>query len=151
LFPCKRYSYKKKQRRTPSKKRKYISPRNRRACHSVSTALLQSVAEIGTHSAMKSSIIKNVSMSIGSPILSLLDIKSDISIWKMYVNRHHELLWIRVATLYMKEYAYVLFVFGRLTATLYMKESAYVPLIRFLGDVLRELIQAASFFGSLWH
>jgi hypothetical protein len=60
-----------------------------KACHSVSTALLQSVAEIGTQSAMKSCRIKNVNISIGSPILSLLDIKSDISIWKMYV---HELI-----------------------------------------------------------
>jgi hypothetical protein len=34
---------------------KNLSPRNRKACHSVSTALLQSVAEIGTQSAMKSS------------------------------------------------------------------------------------------------
>jgi hypothetical protein len=36
-------------------KRKTLSPRNRKACHSVSTALLKSVAEIGTQSAMKSS------------------------------------------------------------------------------------------------
>jgi hypothetical protein len=34
---------------------KKLSPRNRKACHSISNALLQSVAEIGTHSAMKSS------------------------------------------------------------------------------------------------
>jgi hypothetical protein len=36
-------SYKKKQRRPPSKnkKRGNLSPRNRKACHSVSTALLQ--------------------------------------------------------------------------------------------------------------
>jgi hypothetical protein len=36
-------------------KRKNLSPRNRKACHSVGTALLESVAEIGTQSAMKSS------------------------------------------------------------------------------------------------
>jgi hypothetical protein len=34
--------------------RKNLSPRNKKACHNVSTALLKSVAEIGTHSAMKS-------------------------------------------------------------------------------------------------
>jgi hypothetical protein len=41
-------SYKKKQRGPPSKKKKRgknLSPRNRKACHSVSTALLKSVAE----------------------------------------------------------------------------------------------------------
>jgi hypothetical protein len=36
-------------------KRKKLSPRNRKACHSVGAALLKSIAEIGTHSAMKSS------------------------------------------------------------------------------------------------
>jgi hypothetical protein len=36
-------------------KRKNLSPRNRKACHSVGTALLKSVAEIGTQSDMKSS------------------------------------------------------------------------------------------------
>jgi hypothetical protein len=49
--------YKKKQWRPPSKKKKrgkILSPRNRKACHSVSTALLKSVAEIGTQNAMKS-------------------------------------------------------------------------------------------------
>jgi hypothetical protein len=42
----------------PSRKKKRgknLSPRNRKACHSVSTALVKSVAEIGTESAMKSS------------------------------------------------------------------------------------------------
>jgi hypothetical protein len=34
---------------------KNLNPRNRKACHSVSTALLQSVAEIVTQSTMKSS------------------------------------------------------------------------------------------------
>jgi hypothetical protein len=34
-------------------KRINLSPRNRKACHSVSTALPKSVAEIGTQSAMK--------------------------------------------------------------------------------------------------
>jgi hypothetical protein len=51
-------TYKKKQRRPPSKKKKRgknLSPRNRKTCHSVSTALLKSVSEIGTQSAMKSS------------------------------------------------------------------------------------------------
>jgi hypothetical protein len=56
-------SYKKKQRRPPhrqakskTKKRgKNQSPGNRKACHSVSTALLKSVAEIEIQSAMKSS------------------------------------------------------------------------------------------------
>jgi hypothetical protein len=41
-------SYKKKQWRPPSKKKKRgknLSPRNRKACHNVSTNLLQSVAE----------------------------------------------------------------------------------------------------------
>jgi hypothetical protein len=38
------------------KRGKNLSPRNRtKACHSVGTALLKSVAEIGTQSAMKSS------------------------------------------------------------------------------------------------
>jgi hypothetical protein len=36
-------------------KKKKLSPRNKKACHSVSTALLKSVAEIETHGAMKSS------------------------------------------------------------------------------------------------
>jgi hypothetical protein len=52
-------SYKSKQWRPPSKKKqetgKNLSPRNRKACHRVGTALLKSVAEIGTQSAMKSS------------------------------------------------------------------------------------------------
>jgi hypothetical protein len=50
--------YKKKQCRPPSKQKKRgkkLSPRNRKACHRVSTALLKSIAEIGTQSAMKSS------------------------------------------------------------------------------------------------
>jgi hypothetical protein len=34
-------------------KRKNVSPRNRKACHSVGTALLKSVAEIGTQSTIK--------------------------------------------------------------------------------------------------
>jgi hypothetical protein len=33
----------------------FLSPRNRKACHNVGTALLKSVAEMGTQSAMKSS------------------------------------------------------------------------------------------------
>jgi hypothetical protein len=43
-------SYKKKQWRPPSKKKKRgknPSPRSMKVCHSVSTALLKSVAEIG--------------------------------------------------------------------------------------------------------
>jgi hypothetical protein len=51
--------YKKKQWRPVSKKRtreKNLSPSNKKACHSVSTALLQSVVEIGTQSTMKSNI-----------------------------------------------------------------------------------------------
>jgi hypothetical protein len=36
------------------KREKILSPRNMKACHSVSTALLKSVAEIGTQSVMKS-------------------------------------------------------------------------------------------------
>jgi predicted transcriptional regulator len=50
--------YKKKRHKPPSKKKKRgknLSPRNRKACHSVSTALLKSVADIGSQSAMKSS------------------------------------------------------------------------------------------------
>jgi hypothetical protein len=50
-------SYKKKQWRPPGKKKKRgknLSPKNRKACHIVNTALLKSVAEIGTHSAVKS-------------------------------------------------------------------------------------------------
>jgi hypothetical protein len=51
-------SYKKKQWRPPSKKKKKggknLSPRNKKACHSTSAALLKSVAEIRTQSAMKS-------------------------------------------------------------------------------------------------
>jgi hypothetical protein len=41
--------------RPPSKKKRGKNPRNRKACHSVSTALLRNAAEIGTQSAMKSS------------------------------------------------------------------------------------------------
>jgi hypothetical protein len=51
-------SYKKKQWRPPSKKKKRgknLSPRNRKACHSIDVALPKSVAEVGTQSAMKSS------------------------------------------------------------------------------------------------
>jgi hypothetical protein len=43
--------YKKKQWRPPSKKKKRgknLSPRNSKACHSVSTVLLKSAAETGT-------------------------------------------------------------------------------------------------------
>jgi hypothetical protein len=43
------FSYKKKQKRGEN-----VSPGNRKACHSISTALLQSVAEMGTQSTMKS-------------------------------------------------------------------------------------------------
>jgi hypothetical protein len=46
-------NYKKKQWRPPSNKKKRgknLSPRNRKACPSVSTALLKSVTEIGTYS-----------------------------------------------------------------------------------------------------
>jgi hypothetical protein len=45
---CEHAYYKKKQRRPTSKKKKVgknTSPRNRKACHSVSTALLQSVGD----------------------------------------------------------------------------------------------------------
>jgi hypothetical protein len=52
-----RYAYKKKQHEPPSKteeKRKNLSPRNTKACHSIITALLQSIAEIGSHSTIKS-------------------------------------------------------------------------------------------------
>jgi hypothetical protein len=44
-------SYKKRLWRPPSLKKKRgknLSPRNRKACHRVSTALLKGVAEIGT-------------------------------------------------------------------------------------------------------
>jgi hypothetical protein len=44
--------------RSPSQEKnggKYISPRNMKACHNIITALLQSAAEIGTQSTMKSS------------------------------------------------------------------------------------------------
>jgi hypothetical protein len=57
-FLYEKNSYKKQQWRPPSKKKKRgqktknLSPRNRKACRSVSTALLNSVAEIGTQSAM---------------------------------------------------------------------------------------------------
>jgi hypothetical protein len=46
------------QEKPPSKKKKRgenLSPRHRKACHSISTALLQGIAEIGTQSAMRSS------------------------------------------------------------------------------------------------
>jgi hypothetical protein len=49
--------YKKKQWRPPSKKKKRgknLSPRNSKACHNVSIALMQRVVEIGTQSTMKS-------------------------------------------------------------------------------------------------
>jgi hypothetical protein len=49
---------KQKQWRPPNKKEKKgkkLSPRNVKACHSVGTALLQSVAKIGTQIAMKRS------------------------------------------------------------------------------------------------
>jgi hypothetical protein len=43
-----KYSYKKKQHKPPSKKKKRgKSPRNRKACHSINTDLLQSIAETG--------------------------------------------------------------------------------------------------------
>jgi hypothetical protein len=58
-YYCIKVSYKKKQWRPPSKKKKrgknLSTTRNRKACHSISTALLKSVAEIGTQSALKSS------------------------------------------------------------------------------------------------
>jgi hypothetical protein len=43
--------------RPPSKEKKRgknLSPRNSKACHNFNTALLKSVAEIGTESSMKS-------------------------------------------------------------------------------------------------
>jgi hypothetical protein len=57
LLNVEKSSYKKKQWRLPSKKKKRgenLNPRNMKACHSVSIALLHSVAEIGTQSTMKS-------------------------------------------------------------------------------------------------
>jgi hypothetical protein len=42
-------------KRRKEEKTKNLSPRNMKACHSIGTALLKSVAEIGTRSAMKSS------------------------------------------------------------------------------------------------
>jgi hypothetical protein len=45
-------NYKKKQRRPPSKKKKIgknLSPRNRKPCHSISIALMQSVEEHELH------------------------------------------------------------------------------------------------------
>jgi hypothetical protein len=49
-------SYKKKQERPPSnikkERGKNLSPRNRKACHSTSTARMQSIAVIGTQSTM---------------------------------------------------------------------------------------------------
>jgi hypothetical protein len=57
LIHCeKKKKSKKKQWRLPSKKKnrgKNLSPRNRKACYSVDTAVLKSVAEIGAPSAMK--------------------------------------------------------------------------------------------------
>jgi hypothetical protein len=55
-------SYKKKLWRPQSKKKKRagknLSPRNRKAYHSISIALLQSVAEIGTRSTTKNCGVK---------------------------------------------------------------------------------------------
>jgi hypothetical protein len=51
MYLYKKKSYKKKQWRPPSKTKKRgknISPRKRKACHSIGTALMNSVAEIGT-------------------------------------------------------------------------------------------------------
>jgi hypothetical protein len=57
LYP--KYSYKKKQW-TPSckkkKRGKNLSPRTRKACHSINTAFMQSATEIGTQSTMKSNM-----------------------------------------------------------------------------------------------
>jgi hypothetical protein len=56
IIAIKKKSYKKRQWRPPSKNKKRgenLSPR--KACHSIGAALLKSVAEIGTQSAMKSS------------------------------------------------------------------------------------------------
>jgi hypothetical protein len=53
-----KYSYKKKQHKPPSEKKKRgkkLYPRNTKACHNISTALLKSITEIGTQSTMKSS------------------------------------------------------------------------------------------------
>jgi hypothetical protein len=43
------------QAKRRKEEKKNLSPRNRKACHSTSTALLESVTEIRTQSAMKSS------------------------------------------------------------------------------------------------
>jgi hypothetical protein len=56
----KEFPYKKKQRRPPSKKEKRgenLSPGNRNACHSISAlpSCTDSIAEMGTQSALKSS------------------------------------------------------------------------------------------------
>jgi hypothetical protein len=56
----KKDAYKKKKHKPPSKikkkRGKNLSPGNKKACHSISTALMQSIAEIGAQSTMKSSI-----------------------------------------------------------------------------------------------
>jgi hypothetical protein len=44
------------QAKRRKQEKKNLSPRKRKACDSVSTALMESVAEIGTQSTMKSSI-----------------------------------------------------------------------------------------------
>jgi hypothetical protein len=75
IIKKKEKSYKKKQWRPPTKKKKggkNLSPRNRKACHSTSTALLKSVAEMGIQSAMKSS-------RKTSPHLIIYIVSSDIS------------------------------------------------------------------------
>jgi hypothetical protein len=46
---CIRHQAKRRQ------KKKNLSPRNRKACHSISTTLLQSIADVGTQSTMESS------------------------------------------------------------------------------------------------
>jgi hypothetical protein len=58
FFNMYKFPYKIKQHKPPSKKKtrgKNLSPRNRKACHSIRTALLQSITEIGTKSTTKSS------------------------------------------------------------------------------------------------
>jgi hypothetical protein len=59
--------YKKKQWRPPSKKKKRgknLSPRDRKACHSVSTALVKSVAKIETLSCNRSLQAKKIRQTV---------------------------------------------------------------------------------------
>jgi hypothetical protein len=71
------------------KRGKNLSPRNKTACHSISTALLQSVAEKGTQSTIKSSTKTLHEFSPHIPQKRRKGKHGILLVWKVTANMCH--------------------------------------------------------------